>query len=288
MTSIGRNESTGHPDPTFLALPDLTASPLVLRDVEAFFLGLLEDEHVLGGPVRSGRTGPMAVLDGADVQGGGILIRDEEHTPIAALTDLRPHRGSAVRDGSLSVRRRESGSRAELALDQAELSVESPSTSTALLVLDRPPTTADEPALQDVLSGSAHTLWVVVADTPATPSPDDGGGDGGGVVGRHRRLAVSLEGREPHPPGRDDGQAADRTRRMARPRERPCHRHPAGCIAGSRDHLLAGSDDASAGSRMWQSLLATLRTGTAQSLAGVDIDVARILLRWRPLWPAAE
>ena len=126
MNHVGHTDPSSPGDPLRLGFADLTPSPLVLRDVEAFLLGLLPDEHVLGGPVRSGPAGSFAVLDGADPQASGVLIRDEEHTPIAALTDLQHLRDSVVRGRLVPVRRRESGSRAELALSRTELSVGSP------------------------------------------------------------------------------------------------------------------------------------------------------------------
>ena len=283
MSHLGRTDHAAPADPQLLALPDLTASPLVLRDVEAFLLGLLEDEHVLGGPVRSGPAGSLAVLDGADVQASGILIRDEEHTPIAALTDLQHRHDSAVRGRLVSIRRRESGSRAELALDRTELSVESPSASTALLVLDRPPTTADGPALEGVLSAGSDTLWVVIADTPGNPVPLTTvvatveawlGGVGASASasgvgtrtlpdGRTVRLRTAPIGwRDP---------ASDRVL-VAR----------LGATLGAGTTCWLRSDDASAGARLWQSLLTSLRQGDTHGLAGVDDDIARILLRWKP------
>jgi len=280
MSHIGRIDPA---DPQLLALPDLTASPLVLRDVEAFLLGLLEDDHVLGGPVRSGRAGCFAVLGGADVQGNGILIRDEEHTPIAALTELQHHGGSAVRGRLVPVRRRESGSRAELALDRAELSVASPRTPSALLVLDRPPTSSDGPALEEVLSAGADTTWVVVADTPGNPIPlaTVVATVEAWLVGIGASASASGVGIHTLPDGR-----------TIRLRTAPLGwRDPAsdraivtrlGAALGAETTSWLRSDDASAGAVLWKSVLTSLRQGTTGNLVGVDDEIARILLRWRP------
>lgn len=283
MNHVGHTDASSPGDALRLGFADLTPSPLVLRDVEAFLLGLLPDEHVLGGPVRSGPVGSVAVLDGADPQASGVLIRDEEHTPIAALTDLQHLRDSVVRGRLEPVRRRESGSRAELALSRTELAVGPAGTSTAVLVLDRPPTTADGATIADLLSAGWDTLWVVVADTPGNPLPlrtlvatveawlvgigaspaPSGVGlhtlPGGGTV---RLRTAPLGWRDPA----SDGVLVDRL----------------GAVLGADATCWLRYGDDSAGSRLWQSLLTTLRRGATDRLGGVDDDVARILLRWRP------
>lgn len=282
MTDIGRSTQG---DPRLLALPEMTASPLVLRDVEAFLLGLLEDQHVLGGPVGTGDTGSFAALEGADANpSGGILIRDEEHTPIAALTDLHDVRGGATVQGRLvPVRRRESGQRIELALSRAELSQQPTGVVTALLVLDRPPTTADAPALDQVLSAGTETLWVVVPDTPDNTLPLST------VVAAVETWLASV-GAEPSTA--EPGVYSRADQQTIRLRTAPIGwRDPTSDRAlvtrleatlGVANSCWLRSDDVSPGAQQWQTILTTLEQGTARSLDGVTDDIARILLRWKP------
>lgn len=281
MTDIGRIPRS---DPRPPALLEMTASPLVLRDVEAFLLGLLEDQHVLGGPVGSSEPGSFAALEGAEVNPSGILIRDEEHTPIAALTDLEDLRGgSAVQGRLVPVRRRESGQRTELALNRAELSQRSPGLVTALLVLDRPPTTADAPALNQVLSAGTDTLWVVVPDSPDNPLPLST------VVSTVETWLTSIDA---EPSAAEAGVYDRADHQTIRLRTAPIGwRDPASDHAfvarleatlGVANSCWLRSDDASPGARQWQAVLTTLEQGTAHRLDGVTEDIARILLRWRP------
>lgn len=279
MTAVGR------PDPgglDLLALPDVTTDPLLLRDVEAFLLGLLRDEHVLGGPVRPGRPGPFAVLLGVDTPGNGVLFRDEEHTPIAALTGLVPVDGPGVRGRLVPVRQRESGHRAELALSRDDMSSQSPRGSQAVLVLDRPPTAADAALFKEVMDRSS-SVWVIVPDAPGSVLPlmtlmataeawlsSIGAVASQSEVGNYavpdgpriRLRSAPLGWRDP------TSDAALVTSLAA-------------ALRAANVHWLRASDE-SAGSRQWQSILARLHQGTTERLDGIDDDVARILRRWRP------
>ncbi len=279
MTAIGLPD---HGGPELLTLPHVTADPLVLRDVEASLLGLLEDEHVLGGPVRPGPSGARAVLLGADPQQGGILIRDDEHTPIAALTDLTAVDGPGAQGLLVRVRRRESGQRAELALHRAELPGGPTSTSTALIVLDRPPTAADDSALREALTAGSQ-LWVVVPDAPGGELP----------------LAVLVATAEAWLAGIGADASPSAAGVHSRPggptirlRTAPLGwRDPASdgaLVARLGEALGAGhtcwlrSDHATPGARQWQTVLGALHRGRSEALEGVADDIAAILLRWRP------
>lgn len=269
------------PEAFLLALPRRTGSPLVERDVEAFHLGLLEDEHPLGGAVRTGPAGHFAVLADADVSGGGLLIVDQEGTPIAAVTDVQEQGGSAVRGRLVSVRSRGSGHQAVRALDRTDLRVASPTPSTGLLLLDRPPTTADSPDIDELVAGGSSTVWVIVADSPGNALPlstlvatvqawlldigatASGVGDWTLPGGRIARLRTAPIG------WRDPVSDTTIVSRVA-------------AMLEAEATCWLRADDASEGSRVWQSVLASLRHGATGEIAGISDHVARVLRRWRP------
>ncbi len=282
MTPSG-TPPTGATD--LMALPDLTLDPVMLRDVEAGLLGLLAEGHRLGGQVRPGPAGRRVVLaaDGlgpADAAGPGLLLRDHEHTPVAALTDLAPEESGTVRGDLVAVRRRESGEYAELALQTEDLAAMSGS----LVVLDRPPVDLDTTAVEPLLAADGD-LWVVVPDSPGAPVPL-------GVLVTTARAWLGSIGT----PDRSEGPAGTTYRLSsggtAYLRTAPLAWRDAGSdrtllrrltdASRATQVLVLGADGDTPAGRQWATVSTQLTRGDGASLAGVSAPVGAALLRWRP------
>jgi adenylyl-sulfate kinase len=209
-----------------LDLPDARIDGRVARDVDLALLGLLPRGQRLGGPVAFGTTRPPtpasrvsaplvsleldAAVAAAARRGGGVVLRDEELTPLARLeldgadahldgagTSSRPPAASgAARSGADAptaptggadragatqevvvgrlrrVREREAGQGRRLVVDTGSLW---PETGRAVVVFGRPPVAGDREALDHALAGTDeapdhHADHAVTAAAPTTPS----------------------------------------------------------------------------------------------------------------------
>jgi adenylyl-sulfate kinase len=166
QTGLAAHAGTGHPGgahrgtgPTGSrpadTFPDTTLAPALVSDLLLGLAGVLPDCQVLGGPVtdvQPTHTGsvtlvlPSAQAASLALAAGGLVLRDEEHTPLAALGPLVPAAGrdDAVMGVPRRMRMRESrtASHAELNFDHESLH------HRPVLVISRPATAADVVALR--------------------------------------------------------------------------------------------------------------------------------------------
>lgn len=109
-----------------MSVPIVVAPAGVLRDVELTMLGVLPAGQELGGPLRPGpasetfrlRLEPNA-RDRA-LQTDGVVLVDEESTPIARLDAVRPATDGLVQGRLVGQRHRESGVGRDRALSRAD------------------------------------------------------------------------------------------------------------------------------------------------------------------------
>ncbi|GAA1882404.1 adenylyl-sulfate kinase [Lapillicoccus jejuensis] len=159
------------------APPTLVGEHRVLADLELVLDGVLEPGHVLGGPVAPDRSDPSAAdrtgllvpapLVGPALEGGALVLVDEESTPLGRLTDLEaePTRPAGDADAPVLLRgtlhrerRRESGAGRALALDPTRPLAP----GTLLVVLARPALLADTARV--VAAAEAGRVLLVVPD----------------------------------------------------------------------------------------------------------------------------
>lgn len=192
-----------------LDLPDARVDSRVARDIDLALFGLLPAGQRLGGPVPRGLVTSPAGADGASPtasavvslevdadtlekarETGGLLLRDEELTPLARL-DLDADatadaRVEAAADGAAAglvvgtltrVRTRESGPGRQHAVQADQLWASGPRT---VVVFGRPPVHGDAEALRHALAGrdgedtaaeGRQPVLALVSDDPAAPVP---------------------------------------------------------------------------------------------------------------------
>jgi adenylyl-sulfate kinase len=156
QTGLAPRPGTGGPtEPQAGTFPDTILVPALVSDLLLGLAGVLPDGQVLGGPVTERQPGhpgsvtlvlPSAEMASLALAAGGIVLRDEEHTPLAALEDLVP---AAGRDDTVTgvprrmrVRESRTASHPEVEFDSESLR------HRPVLVIGRPATTADVAALR--------------------------------------------------------------------------------------------------------------------------------------------
>jgi adenylyl-sulfate kinase len=156
-------------------LPDVTLTPALVHDLLLGLAGVLPRGHELGGPVLEedgdlvpGRAGEVTLaLAGPEaarraVAGGALVLRDQEHTPLAVLEGVVRVAGSDVAVAGLPrpVRARESraASHPEVDFDLEHLH------HRPVLVMARPATTADVQDLAEWAAAVGAPPVVLVAE----------------------------------------------------------------------------------------------------------------------------
>ncbi|WP_299038910.1 adenylyl-sulfate kinase [uncultured Pseudokineococcus sp.] len=249
-------------------------------DVELVLQGLLPRSSVLGGPgapVASGAGDLTAVRlpdRAATLAAGGVLLLDEESTPIAVLRDAAPDpaRADGVTGVLEALRRPEAGLGRELSLP-ALVAAGADLRSRSAVVLRRPPVRAD----QDLVQGAGRDRPALLVVPVAGPTPD-------GVPADVLLRAAVAEGRRLGAPvvtvplcwrGEGDDVLVEHVLR--------------GLGADDGVVLRAAVDEAvepgpgaatSAGDSRWATSLAALRRG--ESPSDVTGDVLSALRAWMP------
>lgn len=250
-----------------MVIPSVVMSARVLRDVELVLGGVLPDGTHLGEPLASGvapertaDTAPQAriavhpELRDAAVAAGGLVLLDEEMTPLAELTDVRADGPQGLTGRLAGQRRRESGAGRHLALDVADRGVG----WRRVLVLGRPLLDRDAGLLEGVEA-------VLVPDLPEStggvPTPT--------MVHLAERLGARLGVPVRTVPlaWRDPASDAELLRRLASWLQSP-----------EMVRVSATADDSAA--EAWRAVVDRLQTATEP----IDIPApdADLLLRWRP------
>jgi adenylyl-sulfate kinase len=272
--------------PVITALPDLALDPVRTRDAELALLGLLPEGQLLGGTVgaraaaadlpEEGALVRVAVSpDQADAitEAGGVVLRDEEFTPLARLVHAEragtvTGASSVVLRGHLqSERARESGETRGIALSRADLVPHQEQRT--LVLVERPPLSADEGRLRAATDAATDAVYVVVADSPrgGVPFP---------VLLSTARAWVAAEGLE--------GRVQLRSAPMAW-RDALSDSHLADSLArgvGASTLLRLAAGDGSDGAHQWRDTWSALERGQGDPLPGVSAPVAHLLTRWRP------
>lgn len=228
--------------------------------MEAALLGLLPDEHLLGGPVGHGPAGPRIRVGGHRHPPGTIVVlRDPEHSPVAEL-EVETSSPTGVRGILRGLRRRESGLRADLAL-----TLDDRGTADVVVVLARPPVHEDGARIGGVIA--AADPLIVVPDDPTSPVPAEillaaahAWLEDIGAPPRARVRTAPLAGRS----SADDAELRSRLVDWF----------------GASGVVLA-ADDGSPGGDVWAGAAEALDAGTVRPV-GLDPGVERALLRWRP------
>jgi sulfate adenylyltransferase len=273
------------------ALPDLVLGPLATADLMLALAGVLPPGQVLGGPVdesldrgddepggEPGGNGepreigvvlPTAEAVAAALASGGVVLRDEEHTPLAALEQPRVAPGTTpvVRGIPRPLRARESGVGARTTVDFDDPALR----GRPLLFLERPPVEADLPVLRAWAQRQARPPVVLVPEH----------GDGRAWVptrlllrlAEHLVAALGTSGvtvrtvpLEPHDPRSDSALVERIARRLG---------------AGAVTSLSDTSPLATAG--VWARAHDALVEGRAPGpLPGLDPATERALRAWLP------
>jgi len=176
-------------------LPDLTLGPLGTADLMLALAGVLPSGPVLGAPVARppapelpdgepreiGVALPGSEAAAAALAAGGLVLRDEEHTPLAALEGARPVPGLplVVRGIPRRLRARESGVGARSTVDFDDPSLR----GRPLLLLERPPMADDLAPLQ---------AWAASAPAPVVLVPEHSDGRAWVPTRLLLRLAADL------------------------------------------------------------------------------------------------
>ena len=161
------------PTPPLGDLPDLTLPPPLVHDLLLGLAGVLPRGQVLGGPLAEraadpvrGRAGEVTlVLPTAEaaqraLASGRLVLRDEEHTPLALLESLTAVEGSDVALTGLPRPRRTRESRAA-SHPEVDFDLESLH-HRPVLVMGRPATTADVAALSAWAAGVDRPVVLVM------------------------------------------------------------------------------------------------------------------------------
>lgn len=250
-----------------MVIPSVVMSARVLRDVELVLGGVLPDGTHLGEPLASAvapertevaaphaRIAVHPELRDAAVAAGGLVLLDEEMTPLAELTDVRADGPQGLTGRLAGQRRRESGAGRHLALDVADRGVG----WRRVLVLGRPLLDQDAGLLEGVEA-------VLVPDLPEStggvPTPT--------MVHLAERLGARLGVPVRTVPlaWRDPASDAELLRRLA------SWLHTSEVV-----RVSATADDSAA--EAWRAVVDRLQTATEP----IDIPApdADLLLRWRP------
>ena len=266
-------------------LPDLALDPVQTRDAELALLGLLPVGHLLGGPVCARTTPAGQPGEGAAVRiavppevaavitdAGGVVLRDQEFTPLARLVHAEPTGAlpgaSVVLRGRLQPERaRESDTARWLALSRADLLPHQERRT--LVLVERPPVRADERRVRTALRAGTEAVYVVVADSPRGDVPFP-------VLLSTARAWIAAEGLE--------GRVHLRTAPLAW-RDQASDDHLADSLArgmGASTFLRLAVGDGSAGADQWRDTRSALERGQGDPVAGVSPPVARVLTQWRP------
>jgi adenylyl-sulfate kinase len=155
------------------ALPDLTLDPLATADLMLALAGVLPPGQVLGAAVQEavedrgagpeiGVALPTVEAARAALVAGGLVLRDEEHTPLAALERARlvPGQPRLVHGTPRRLRARESGMGARTTVDFDDPSLR----GRPLLLLERPALEADLRLLRAWASSAGAPPVVLVPE----------------------------------------------------------------------------------------------------------------------------
>jgi adenylyl-sulfate kinase len=284
--------AVSEPTASSFHLPDLRLEPTALADAELALLSVLPDGHILADAValpgdsqarhrdrrpvvrlRLSRDMATTVLDA-----GGAVLRDEELTPLAELSEVSVEQlddgMSAFVSGVLSRRRsRESGEGAQYALSQADMD---PATRRRwVLVLARPLVDADADAVAALRRFPGEVVVVVPAGQP------DSQHDGiptwvllhaarelttdGHLAGRVVLRTAPLAWRDP-----------DSNTALVRLLATALH-------ADLILHLRADDDrPQDRGGEQWRRVRDELDRGADEPLTGVSAPTESVLRRWKP------
>jgi sulfate adenylyltransferase len=148
-----------------LTLPDVVLPPGASADLMLALARVLPTGHVLGGPVAESPAAAAegtvgVVVDPVTAQRAravsGLILRDEEHTPLAVLTDVEQGSALGVLHGvPQPLRTRESGSAHTIDFDDASVH------GRPVLFLHRPATRHDVEAFRGWVGRSERPLVLV-------------------------------------------------------------------------------------------------------------------------------
>lgn len=272
----------------------MTVGGTELRDLELVLLGVLPSGHLLGGPLCTRGDGSVvAAADDAPnvsvrlpadvaqraLRCGSVLLRDDEHTPLARLVGLvaeQPLAGTGagiVLSGRLVVERaREGGISRGSALSQKDLAsrlLVAADERPSVVVLGRPPLRADEEALR-VAAAAPGPLVVLVPDDLAAPVS----------LRSMLRVARQWVAGLPTPRRRVVIRSAPISWRDEASDRELVHRL-GGALGAGTVVTLAPSDDLPE----WAELRSRLRTGAAAGNDLVEPGIGAELESWRPPRP---
>jgi sulfate adenylyltransferase len=250
-----------------MVIPSVVMSARVLRDVELVLGGVLPGGTSLGEPLTSDVTsddGEIAApnariavhpeLRDAAVAAGGLVLLDEEMTPLAHLTDVRADGPRGLSGRLAGQRRRESGAGRHLALDASDRGAG----WRRVLLLGRPLVDQDAALLDGVEA-------IVVPDLPEStggvPTPT--------MVHLAERLGARLGVPVRTVPlaWRDPASDAELLRRLA-------------SWLASADVVRVSAEGDDPGATAWRAVAQRLQSATEPiEVAAPDAD---LLLRWRP------
>ena len=175
-------------------LPDLVLDATALADLMLGLAGVLPQGQVLGAPLceatlesppgeprQVGVLLPSAALAKQALAAGGLVLRDEEHTPLAALEHLQkvPGSGQALHGIPRRLRAREGGVGGQRTVDFDDVSLH----HRPLLLLERP-------AMVDDLA--ALLAWAAGATAPVVLVPEHSDGRAWVPTRQLVRLATDL------------------------------------------------------------------------------------------------
>lgn len=262
-------------------LPDLVLDATALADLMLGLAGVLPQGQVLGAPLceatlesppgeprQVGVLLPSAALAKQALAAGGLVLRDEEHTPLAALEHLQkvPGSGQALHGIPRRLRAREGGVGGQRTVDFDDVSLH----HRPLLLLERPATVDDLPAL---------LAWAAGATAPVVLVPEHSDGRAWVPTRQLVRLATDLveevglrhaEVRtvplEPHDPRSDSALLERIARRL------------------DATEVYSLSDTAPAGTaEQWEHARLALVDGRADGpLPGVPARTEAVLRAWLP------
>lgn len=281
-------------------LPDVQVNHLVARDIDLALLRLLPIGQILGAPlvledlVATRSIEPMggetivsldlaADLASAARARGGVVLRDEELTPLARLDLVESETGSAdngtLRGTLYRLRERESGPARKDAVTAGDLW---PDQLRTVVVFGRPPVAADAPLLDAALARGqnaggdaagraqpADTVLAVIADDPSSAVPPQ-------VMRDIARLWVADQ-------GLTDARVVSAPLAWRDPATNTALANRLGRALGGSPTVFLDPDDASPAAGCWQSARAELEGGNADSpaLTQVSPPIRARLQRWR-------
>ena len=262
-------------------LPDLVLDATALADLMLGLAGVLPHGQVLGAPLCEatlesppgeprpvGVLLPSAALAKQALAAGGLVLRDEEHTPLAALEHLQkvPGSGQALHGIPRRLRAREGGVGGQRTVDFDDVSLH----HRPLLLLERP-------AMLDDLA--ALLAWAAGATAPVVLVPEHSDGRAWVPTRQLVRLATDLVDEvgldhaevrtvplEPHDPRSDSALLERIARRL------------------DATEVYSLSDTAPAGTaEQWELARLALVDGRADGpLPGVPARTEAVLRAWLP------